>query len=158
MFFLGKGDSLQTVAWGFRIGCFTAQEIVLKTTKALYQVLEKDHLQQPNTDEWTRLSYDFAKDWNFPNCVGAIDGKHIAIQCPAKSGSDYYNYKQFFSIVLMVVCDSKYRFTLIDVGAYGREGDKQVYGTSEISKSLEHWVYLAQQNYHSPIKWHHTLW
>jgi hypothetical protein len=137
LFFLGKGDSIQTVAWGLRIGCSTAQEIVLETSKALYQVLAQDHLEPPDTDEWTSLSYEFAKTWNLPNCVGAIDGKHIAIQCPANSGSDYYNYKQFFSIVLMAVCDAKYRFTLIDVGAYGREGDKQVYSTSEISKSLE---------------------
>ena len=137
LFFLGKGDSIQTVAWGFRIGCSTAQAIVLETSKALYQVLAQDHLEPPDTDEWTSLSYEFAKTWNLPNCVGAIDGKHIAIQCPANSGSNYYNYKQFFSIVLMAVCDAKYRFTLIDVGAYGREGDKQVYSTSEISKSLE---------------------
>lgn len=130
---------------------------MLETSKALYQVLAQDHLIQPDTEEWTRLSYEFTKIWNLPNCVGAIDGKHIAIQCPANSGSDYYNFKQFFSIVLMAVCDAKYRFPLIDIGAYGREGDKQVYSTSEISKSLEdgsmgRWVYLAQQNYHSPTK------
>ena len=124
LFFLCKGDSIRTVAWGFRIGCSTAQEIVLETSKALYQVLVQDHLEPPDTEEWTNLSYEFAKTWNLPNCVGAIDGKHVAIQCPANSGSDYYNYKQFFSIVLMGVCDAKYRFTLIDVGAYGREGDK----------------------------------
>ncbi|KZS03631.1 Uncharacterized protein APZ42_033612 [Daphnia magna] len=81
--------------------------LVLETSKALYQVLAQDHLIQPDTEEWTRLSYEFTKIWNLPNCVGAIDGKHIAIQCPANSGSDYYNFKQFFSIVLMAVCDAK---------------------------------------------------
>ena len=76
LFFLGKGDSIQTVAWGLRIGCSTAQEIVLETSKVLYQVLAQDHLEPPDTDEWTSLSYEFAKTWNLPNCVGAIDGKH----------------------------------------------------------------------------------
>nr|CAH0107484.1 unnamed protein product [Daphnia galeata] len=119
--------------------CSAAQEIVLETSKALYKVLAQDNLEPPDTEEWTSLSYEFSKTWNLPNCVGAIDGKHITIHFPANSGSDYYNYNKFFSILLMAMCDAKYRFTLIYVGAYGREGDKQVYSTSEISKSLGSW-------------------
>jgi hypothetical protein len=91
MFFLGKGVSIQKVALGFRIGCSTPQEIVLETSKALYQVFAQNHPVPPDTEEWKRLSFEFAKTWTLSNCVRAIDGKHIAIQCPANSGSNFNN-------------------------------------------------------------------
>lgn len=61
LFFLGKGDSIQTVAWGFRIGCSTAQEIVLETSKALYQVLAQDHLGVDTSVLLVRKNLEFAK-------------------------------------------------------------------------------------------------
>lgn len=65
------------------------------------------------------MQYDYWKRWNFPNCVGSVDGKHIRLQCPPNSGTLFYNYKKYYSIVLMTVADHLYRFTLVDIGAYG---------------------------------------
>jgi len=76
------------------------------------------------------------KNANFPNCIGAVDGKHIRIINPAKSGSNYYNYKHFFSIVLMALVDSNYCFFSIDVGSYGREGDPNIFKKSPLGKKL----------------------
>ena len=36
-------------------------------------------------------------------CIGAIDGKHVAIKAPFKSGALFQNHKSFFSIVLMAI-------------------------------------------------------
>lgn len=43
--------------------------------------------------QFMSIANDFNDKWNFPNCLGAIDGKHVAINCPANSGSLFYNYK-----------------------------------------------------------------
>ncbi|KAL1246996.1 hypothetical protein QQF64_034505 [Cirrhinus molitorella] len=55
----------------------------------------------PTTEAaWREVAAGFETKWQFPNCLGAIDGIHIYIQPPANSGSTYHNYKSRFSIVL----------------------------------------------------------
>lgn len=42
-----------------------------------------------NEDEWRQISTDYHKIWNFPLCLGAMDGKHILMEAPAVSGSEF---------------------------------------------------------------------
>lgn len=91
------------------------------------------YFQVPNTrKEWENIANQYEEKWNFPNCIAAMDGKHIAIKCPIKSGSMYYNYKQFFSIVLFALVDADYRFIYVDVGCNGRISDGGVFANSSI--------------------------
>lgn len=52
-----------------------------------------DEIPKLTKEQWVEVSNQFNTKWNFPNCVGAIDGKHIAIKCPPRAGSLFYNYK-----------------------------------------------------------------
>ena len=66
--------------------------------------------------EWKRIAQGYSDKWNFHNCLGALDGKHVAIEKPKHSGSLYYNYKGFNSLVLMALVDANYNFLYVDIG------------------------------------------
>jgi len=74
--------------------------------------------------------------WNFPNCCGAIDGKQIKIVCPDNSGSLYFDYKSFFSIVLLAVIDYTNKFMVVDIGSYGKEYDAGIFPKSNLGKLI----------------------
>jgi hypothetical protein len=94
-------------------------------------------MPSPTQEMFQEIAKDFNIRWNFPNYVGSIDGKHIRIKCPPKSGSQYCNYKQYHSIVLQAVVDANFKFVTVDVGAYGKQSDGGVFRYSALYQSLE---------------------
>ncbi|CAN8014915.1 unnamed protein product, partial [Ixodes persulcatus] len=88
----------------------------------------------PTTQRWQQVAKGFEQNWNFPHCLGAVDGKHVQIQAPPHSGSMYYNYKGTYSIVLMAVVDSDQRFVAVDVESYGRQSDGGTLHASRFGK------------------------
>ena len=90
----------------------------------------------PDTPAWEAIAHEFETRWQFPNCVGAIDGKHVVMQAPANSGAMYHNYKGTFAMVLMALVDASYCFTVIDVGSYGSSSDGGIFSKSCFGISL----------------------
>ena len=66
----------------------------------------------------------------------AIDWKHIRIKAPINNGSLFYNYKGYFSMILMAICDARYVFTLVDIGSYGSNNDSGIFRESAMGKTF----------------------
>ncbi|XP_050295129.1 uncharacterized protein LOC126735220 [Anthonomus grandis grandis] len=136
--FLATGDSYHSLMYLYRIPVCTIARIVPECCAAIVEALKKEYLKVPNTqEEWIRIAKDFKNIWNFPNCLGALDGKHVVMQAPPCSGSYYFNYKGTHSIVLMALADANYKFIYVDVGCNGRISDGGVYNMCSLSTALE---------------------
>lgn len=66
-----------------------------------------------------------------------MDGKHVMLQAPMNSGTDYDNYKQFPSIVLFGLVDANYNFLYANVGSKGRISDGGVFKNTTLYRKLE---------------------
>jgi hypothetical protein len=107
--------------------------------KMITENLMSEMLPNPTIAMWKSVANDFRTLCNFPNCLGALDGKHtcITIQAPSNSGSMYFNYKKTFSIVLLALVDAQYNFIVVDVGAYDKNSDGGIFGNSNLGKALQ---------------------
>lgn len=61
----------------------------------------------------------------------------MILNTPPNSGSQYFNYKNQFSIVLLGICDADYKFIYFNVGAYGSESDGGIFKDSELGQKLQ---------------------
>jgi hypothetical protein len=78
----------------FRISQCEIGKIAKQTVKTIYNALIEEYLPYP-TKELIRCSKRFEEKKKFPNCIGALDGKHVRIRKPKNCGSLYYNYKLY---------------------------------------------------------------
>ncbi|XP_047472445.1 protein ALP1-like [Penaeus chinensis] len=112
--------------------------IIPEVCKAIYSVLKDSYLKLPTTsEEWQDVASGFHNLWNFPLCLGAMDGKRVLVRKPANSGSEYYDYKTNHSIIMLALVDANYKFLYVDVGAKGRASDAGVWDKCTLRECIE---------------------
>ncbi|KAJ8909933.1 hypothetical protein NQ315_005652 [Exocentrus adspersus] len=100
--YLATGRGYEDLKFSTVISAQALGYIIPETCRTIYEVLRKKYMRFPSSEEeWKNIFKNFKDLWDVPNCRGAIDRKHIRIHPPHGTGAMYYNYKGFYSIVLM---------------------------------------------------------
>ena len=106
--------------------------------KAILKEFQQEYLMCPtDPEDWKNIEEIFRNRWNVPHAVSALDRKHIAIRKLKKSGSEYFNYKGYLSLVFLALVDGDYRFLWVNVGASGSSSDAQVFNCSKMRRRIE---------------------
>ncbi|KHJ88692.1 hypothetical protein OESDEN_11513 [Oesophagostomum dentatum] len=135
--YVGHGYGYGSLAEELNIGRQTVSDIVAEVTDVINIFLFAEAFP-PVTREMMEDCAVKAQDrYDYPRAAGFMDGKHVGLRKPKNSGSAYWNYKSFHSIILLAVCDCDYRFITFDVGSPGRAGDAGVFRNSFIRTFFE---------------------
>ncbi|XP_017469961.1 PREDICTED: uncharacterized protein LOC108361742 [Rhagoletis zephyria] len=134
--YLATGCTFTAIALHFQRGERTIGVIVEETTKAVWDVLKDKYMAMPKLEGWKIIADRFYELWQLPNCLGAIDGKHIRIKKFPNSGSANYNYKNYPSVILLGCSDADGFFTSVECSFAGRSSDGGVFRISE----FQHWL------------------
>ena len=116
----------------------TISHIVYKICKGITHEYIQDVLQRLITpDGWKKVAKEFAECWNLHHTAGTLDGEHIALFLPGKTGSLYYNYRVLHSLVLLALVDSNFTLLYMDVGADGATSDVNITMNTLLKEALE---------------------
>lgn len=114
---------MQSIAFKHKVGRSTIREIILNTCEVLWNLLSPIYFAEVATSQYADIANDFKSNFDIPNCVGAIDGKVMPIKIPAKK-KHLNDNRPCKHLLLMGVCDTKYKFTSISAAIYNQEKDE----------------------------------
>ena len=110
------------------------QEVCQVLVDYLWNETVSTHMPQTE-EEFKQKMLDMEEFWQFPCCWTAIDGCHIPMKCPPgglQACKEYYNFKNFYSIVLMAMVDSHYRFVWGSCGFPGNSHDAVIFRSTDL--------------------------
>ena len=129
---LGTNVEYRTISHLFGVGMSTACNIVHEVCKAIVDSLLEKYITIPQGNAAMDVVRVFEEKWGFPQCFGAEDGSHIPIIPPHDCPTDYFNRKEFHSIVLQALVDHENRFMTVNVGWPGSVHDARILLNSEV--------------------------
>jgi hypothetical protein len=98
LYHVAHGATLLAISNQFACGKSTVCGIVTEITEAIIQHLTKKYISFSTTEQAMRSIEFWRAKSGIPGVVACLDGTHIQIIRPSKSGTAYFNRKGYYSI------------------------------------------------------------
>ena len=75
----------------------------------------------------------------FPSAFGGVDGSQIPMKCPSggnEARKEYYNFKKFYSIVMMGIVGADYKLLWTSVGLPVSSNDECTFQASRLYQNI----------------------
>ncbi|KAK3931612.1 Putative nuclease [Frankliniella fusca] len=131
--YLASGSFQKFAGSSFCVPPSTVCTVIKETCEVLWEQLLEECFPPLTEERLEGIMDGFWQNWNFPN---AMDGKHCILQNFANADADWLNYKGDFSMVLLGMCDSKYKFTYVSIGGRGRRHDAGLWRECDLHHAL----------------------
>ena len=98
------------------------------------------HMPKTQDDFEEKRMLDMDEFWQFPCCWAAIDGSHIRIKCSPGgllACKEYHKFKNSYSILLMGLVDSHYRFVWGSCNFPGNSHDAVIFRSTDLCNSIQ---------------------
>ncbi|KAK4295466.1 hypothetical protein Pmani_031986 [Petrolisthes manimaculis] len=136
--YLTTGESYRSLSCQFGISHNLISSIIPTVCKAIYTTLQPLYIKLPSTaEEWQKVADDFFSRWNFPKCLGALDGKRILMRKPPNSGSTFYDDKGLFSVNFIALVDADSKFMYVDVDTCERATESGVWDRCTLKEAVD---------------------
>lgn len=132
LWFMSSQDKYASIADRFGMSESTASCAIRNLLTFIHDNLLKRVIVWPTIAEQQEIKDMYNDLKGFPGVVGMIDGTHIPITKPSERGVDYYNRKDFYSVILQAVVREDLRFIDVFAGYPGKVHDARVFRNSPL--------------------------
>ena len=132
LWFLATGADYRTIGHLFGVAKSTVCVVTKEVIYSIVTFLLPHYIKIPQGNAMKEVVHGFDRDYDFPQCAGAVDGTHIPIVSPQECPADYYNRKGWHSVIMQGMVNNRGLFIDIYVGWPGRVHDARVFANSSL--------------------------
>ena len=137
LYYLADEGRMRKTANAFGLSRSSVSIIVRRVCSAICEHMGPQLIRLPMTEAEVReKTTNFFHHWQFPQCLGAVDGTHVDIKQSSDNATDFINHKSRFSLNIQACCDYNCQFMDVVVKWPGSVHGTRMFVNSALNQKL----------------------